>query len=73
MNRRKKHRRRRHPDEGAYTCPTCGEPIVIPLDPSQGADQQYVEDCPVCCRPWKVRVRYRRDGSADVTVGAEGE
>lgn len=46
--RRKRHRAR---DEGAYVCPSCGERIVIPLDPSAGADQQYVEDCPVCCNP----------------------
>ena len=39
-------------------CPSCGEPIVIPLDPSQGADQQYVEDCPVCCNPNVIRVEY---------------
>jgi hypothetical protein len=23
----------------------------VPVDPSQGTHQQYVEDCPVCCRP----------------------
>ena len=44
-------RKKRFPDEAAYTCPSCGESIVIPLDLSQGDDQQYVEDCPVCCRP----------------------
>lgn len=49
--KRKRKKRRRGRDEGAYVCPTCGERIVIPLDPSAGADQQYVEDCPVCCNP----------------------
>jgi hypothetical protein len=39
-----------------YTCDSCGEEIVIPVDPSAGADQQYVEDCPVCCCPNVIRV-----------------
>lgn len=33
-----------------YQCPYCGEPVEAVLDLS-GGDQQYVEDCPVCCRP----------------------
>lgn len=33
-----------------YQCPYCGEPVDAVLDLS-GGDQQYVEDCPVCCRP----------------------
>jgi Cysteine-rich CPXCG len=32
------------------TCPHCGETINLTLDPSV-AEQSYVEDCPVCCRP----------------------
>jgi ribosomal protein L37AE/L43A len=48
----KRHRKKHPPpaDEGAYACRTCGETIVIPLDPSGGIDQQDVEDCPVCGR-----------------------
>lgn len=49
-------------------CPHCGETCVIGLDPGSGGDQQYVEDCQVCCQPWLVRVHYRDDGSAEVTV-----
>ncbi|MFT5780895.1 MAG: hypothetical protein ACI9EB_000252 [Pseudomonas sp.] len=33
-----------------YQCPYCGEAAQALLDLS-GGDQQYVEDCPVCCRP----------------------
>jgi hypothetical protein len=51
-------------------CPYCGEPVSIALDPGGGAVQEYVEDCPVCCRPWHVRLRYRGDGSADVRLDA---
>lgn len=31
-------------------CPYCGEPFTTTVDCSAG-DQDYVEDCPVCCRP----------------------
>lgn len=34
----------------AYDCPYCGEVVDTLLDLS-GGDQQYIEDCPVCCRP----------------------
>ena len=52
------------------TCPHCGEPVEVALDPGSGTSQDYVEDCEVCCQPWLVRVRYRRNGSADLTVTA---
>jgi hypothetical protein len=38
-------------DEASYTCGSCGEEIVVPLDASAGVHQSYVEDCPVCCSP----------------------
>ena len=37
MKKKRKTKRRRAKDEGAYVCPTCGERIVIPLDLSGGA------------------------------------
>jgi len=33
-----------------YQCPYCWEQAEAVLDLSAG-DQEYVEDCPVCCRP----------------------
>ena len=60
--RKRKKRRRRGLDEGAYVCPTCGERIVIPLDPSGGAAQRYVEDCPVCCHPNVIELEFFPDG-----------
>jgi len=62
MKRKRKHPRRPAPDDPAYTCPTCGEFIVIPLDPSAGTDQQYVEDCPVCCHPNIIHVEFFEEG-----------
>ena len=53
---------------GAVICPYCGEQNVIALDPGSGDRQEYVEDCQVCCQPWRVRVRYRADGGASISV-----
>ena len=47
--------------EASYVCTACGEEIVVPVDPSQGTHQQYVEDCPVCCQP--ITLRHTLDGS----------
>jgi len=53
---------------GEVVCPYCGEANEIGLDPGGGAVQDYVEDCQVCCRPWRVSVHYRGDGTAAVTA-----
>ena len=63
MKKRKK-KRRRPKDEGSYICPTCGEQIVIPLDPSGGTEQEYVEDCPVCCNPNVIHLEFFDPGEA---------
>ena len=54
-------------------CPYCGEPVEMTLDPGGGSLQEYVEDCEVCCQPWKVNVRYGSDGCAQVTLTALDE
>ena len=55
--------------EGTYICDACGEEIVIPLDMTEGDTQEYVEDCPVCCRPNVIHVEIEPDG--EVRVWAE--
>ena len=57
--------------EGDYSCPHCGERIVIPLDVAAGDTQSYVEDCPVCCGPNLVHVTFDDDGAAFVSAEAE--
>lgn len=49
-----------------YICDACGEEIVIPLDVTQGTRQEYVEDCPVCCRPNVIHVEFDEEGDARV-------
>ena len=57
--------------DAAYICDACGEEIVVPLDPSQGSTQEYVEDCPVCCRPNVIHVELDENGEARVWAEAE--
>ncbi len=56
--------------EASYTCDSCGEEIVIPVDLSAGATQNYVEDCPVCCRANEIHVKIDGD-QASVCAQAE--
>jgi hypothetical protein len=53
-------------------CPYCGETIVLLVDDSAG-DQQYIEDCQVCCRPIQVAVALDADGAPSVSVRAEDD
>jgi DNA replicative helicase MCM subunit Mcm2 (Cdc46/Mcm family) len=58
-------------DQASYICDSCGEEIVVPIDPLAGSSQEYVEDCPVCCRPNVIQVEIDEDG--DVRVWAQAE
>lgn len=57
--------------EAEYVCAFCGEEIVIQVDPSAGANQEFVEDCPVCCRPHVLRAEFARDGTVSLSGRAE--
>jgi hypothetical protein len=58
--------------EAEVACPYCGEVSVIAIDPGGGPEQEYVEDCQVCCRPWQVHVRLDDDGTPEVWVSETG-
>jgi hypothetical protein len=51
-------------EERFFTCPYCWQRISVLLDLSV-AEQAYVEDCEVCCRP--IQIRYEVD-EGEVTV-----
>lgn len=53
-------------------CPYCGERIGILLDASAG-EQDYIEDCQVCCRPISVRVSLDDDGEPHARVSTDDE
>ena len=54
--------------EHRFDCPYCGESITMLLDPT-AADQSYVEDCEVCCRP--ISLRFRAEQGAIVGFDAQ--
>lgn len=54
----------------AITCPYCWQTIDITLDLSV-AEQSYVEDCSVCCRPIVIRYRTDETGLTELDVAAE--
>jgi len=58
-------------DEPSYICQSCGEEIVVPIDLTAGAEQVYVEDCPICCHPHVLHVTIDADGNAGVWAEAE--
>lgn len=41
--------------EHFFMCPYCAAEISMLIDPSV-AEQQYIEDCEVCCNPIELRV-----------------
>ncbi len=53
-------------------CPYCWETIEILVDTSV-PQQDYTEDCQVCCRPIEVSVLIDADGEPLVEVSSEDE
>ncbi|MFV2057545.1 MAG: CPXCG motif-containing cysteine-rich protein [Thiohalomonadales bacterium] len=53
-------------------CPYCGETIAVLIDTSV-PQQNYIEDCQVCCRPIIFDVIISPDGDADVRVTHEND
>lgn len=58
--------------EEKIRCPYCNESIVVLIDP-QDMDQQYIEDCQVCCRPINFAVSMDFVGDVSVNVSEENE
>lgn len=53
-------------------CPYCGEIISVLVDDSV-PQQQYVEDCEVCCRPIVLEVTVTTDLDVQVCAHRENE
>jgi hypothetical protein len=53
-------------------CPYCGERIEVLIDCSV-PQQNYIEDCQVCCRPINFYVNVDGHGAVDVQVSHEDE
>jgi len=59
-------------DEHDISCPYCGESITVLIDPTD-AQQEYIEDCQVCCRPIEFFVTENEEGDMRVLVQSENE
>ena len=53
-------------------CPYCGEPIELIIDTSV-PEQNYIEDCQVCCRPMLINVEVDSDGFISLNIRNENE
>jgi hypothetical protein len=50
--------------EHPFDCPYCGETITMLLEPDAG-EQDYIEDCEVCCNPIGIQFRVEDDAVVD--------
>ena len=46
-------------------CPYCGETFETEIE-AAGENQEYIEDCYVCCRPIVFRIEVSADGAPTV-------
>ncbi len=53
-------------------CPYCGENIVLLIDESE-SEQNYIEDCQVCCQPIIIDITIHWDGELNVELHSENE
>lgn len=58
--------------EKSVGCPYCGETIEVLIDVAD-LDQQYIEDCQVCCKPIIFLVSESMSGELMVNVYSEDE
>jgi len=54
-------------EEITVSCPYCGESFETTVDLSAG-DQNYIEDCFVCCRPIQFDIKTDHNELLSVTV-----
>lgn len=59
-------------DTQQVVCPYCAELIEIVVDASI-PEQDYIEDCEVCCRPIRFHITPDQRGNAVVTAYHENE
>jgi len=55
-----------------YWCPHCSTQVDTDPDPGGGSQQEYIEDCPICCRPNRL-VATQLDGFDGFEVQAFAE
>ena len=58
--------------EEKINCPYCGEAIDVLIE-AEDMEQQYIEDCQVCCKPITFVISSNLDGDLCVSVHGENE
>jgi hypothetical protein len=61
---------REMPEEFMVTCPFCGEQVEIYVEPD--VHGSFVQDCEVCCNPWRILVSGRDDDRVVHLTRADG-
>jgi Cysteine-rich CPXCG len=58
--------------ERTISCPYCGESIDVLID-FEDMEQEYIEDCQVCCRPITFVASSSINGDLSLSVHSEDE
>ncbi|MCB5160454.1 CPXCG motif-containing cysteine-rich protein [Marinomonas algarum] len=58
--------------EESINCPYCGEDIDVIIEPMDD-NQEYIEDCQVCCRPIVFHIDVDFEGTQTLYVHSENE
>ena len=53
-----------------FSCPYCMAPNLVMIDVTAGEEQQFVQDCEVCCQPIALSIRID-DQRIDLTAERE--
>lgn len=57
-------------DTFLVTCPYCGEAVEVYLEPD--VTGTFIQDCEVCCNPWRIRVTGRGEDRSIEVARADG-
>ncbi|MFN1834804.1 CPXCG motif-containing cysteine-rich protein [Balneola sp. MJW-20] len=55
--------------EHIFSCPYCGSSISMELE-RYYPEQEYIEDCQVCCNPILVRYKFSEDQLTEFEAGS---
>jgi len=59
-------------NERTISCPYCGEAIAVLVD-NEDIEQEYIEDCQICCSPITFVISSSNSGDITVSVHSENE
>lgn len=60
-------------EEQGIHCPYCGEYQTVFIDPSDVEEENYIQDCQVCCRPIRFHLSEEFDGSVSLSISHEND